>query len=157
MARHDAIQWTPELEENVLNSLESGLTIRKAAEENGISHQAILRKVVASPSFADQYARSIEIRTESDFERLVDLVFEEPRETNFGTIDGAWVNLKRLQTDTIKWALSKRNPKKYGERTQHDVTVNLSLSERLKNAEKRIADSPSLIIEADISNPSVDI
>lgn len=122
-----AIPWTEELEKSVLEGIESGLTLRQVAAQHSISAALILKKVAANKEFCEQYARVLELRTESDFERLADLVFEEPRETNFGTIDAGWVNLKRLQVDTIKWALSKRNPKKYGERIQQELSGQVSV------------------------------
>jgi hypothetical protein len=112
------IDWTPELERNVLEGIESGSTLREVARANNISCALILKKVAANKDFCDQYARVLELRTESDFEKLADLVFEEPERGKFG-IDSAWVNLKRLQVDTLKWALSKRNPKKYGDKITH--------------------------------------
>lgn len=122
MGRADAIEWTPELETNVLDSIESGDTLRQAAQKNGISHQAILRHVASSQSFADHYARVLEIRTDADFDGLIDRLAVTPETNNFGAIDGAWVQWQRVQIDTLKWALSKRNPKKYGERIQQEVT-----------------------------------
>lgn len=117
-----AIEWTPELEQSVLESIESGDTLRQAAQKNGISAALILKKVALSPSFCEQYTRVLELRTEADFAGLMDMVLEEPERGTFG-IDSAWVNWKRWQTDQIKWSLSKRNPKKYGEKIAQDVNV----------------------------------
>ena len=116
-----AIQWTDKLELSVLEDIEEGLTLRQVAEKNGISAALILKKVAANPAFCEHYTRVMELRTETDFERLIDIVLEQPERGKFG-IDAAWVNLKRLEVDTLKWALSKRNPKKYGEASRVALT-----------------------------------
>jgi len=120
-----AFDWTPEFEQAILNDIESGLTLKQVAEKNGISKALILKNVRASQRFCDLYARAMDIRTDSDFEHLADELSVEPERTRTG-IDAAWVNWKRLQIDTIKWALSKRNPKKYAENTNLNVNVNVS-------------------------------
>jgi hypothetical protein len=115
------INWTPELEESICESIESGLTLRQVAEKHGISKALILKNVALSEEFGDQYARAIDTRTDIDFEGLADQLSEEPERGKF-RIDPAWVNWKRLQIDTLKWALSKRIPKKYGDRVQNEHT-----------------------------------
>ena len=115
------INWTPELEESICNDIESGFTLRAVAQKNGVSKALILKNVRASTSFCDQYTRAIETRTDIDFEGLADQISEAPVVVE-GRVDSGWVNWKRLQIDTLKWALSKRNPKKYAERTQQEIT-----------------------------------
>lgn len=119
-------KWNEAVQSQVLSDLESGLTLRQAAENNKISASLIIWKAVRDEEFAKQYARAMEIRTECDFEQLSDLAFEEPERGKQG-IDPAWVQLKRLQVDTLKWALSKRNPKKYGEKIQQEHSGELGI------------------------------
>jgi len=125
-------KWNPEVQASVLEALESGLTLRQAAAQNDISASLIIWKSVRDEEFAKQYARALEVRTECDFEGLMDLAFEQPERTKMG-IDPSWVNLKRLQVDTIKWALSKRNPKKYADRPP-EVNVNAQFGVQLVHA-----------------------
>lgn len=115
------IDWTPELEDAICNDIESGLTLRDVASKNGVSKALILKNVRASTTFCDQYTRAIETRTDIDFEGLADQISEAPVVVE-GRVDSGWVNWKRLQIDTLKWALSKRVPKKYGERSQVALT-----------------------------------
>lgn len=145
-----AIAWTPELEQSVLESIESGKTIRQAAESNGISAALILKKVSLDAIFREQYTRVIELRTDSDFEQLMDQLLEEPRKTDFGTVDSGWVNWKRLQIDTIKWALSKRNPKKYGEKQSLEVSGTIDLAARMAEARERTERVIEAKIEPDV-------
>ena len=115
MGRADAINWTADLEESVLNAIESGSTLRQSATANGISAAAIIRHVSDSESFAKHYARAMDVRTDTDCDALADTIADEPGRTQFG-VDSGWVAWKRVQIDTAKWLLSKRNPKKYGDK-----------------------------------------
>ncbi len=126
-----AIQWES-IEQSILQDIESGLTLRQVAANHDISCALILKKATVNPSFREQYTRALDLRTEQDFEHLMDTVLEAPERTDKG-IDPAWVNLKRLQVDTIKWALSKRNPKKYADRPP-DVNVSATLGIQLVHA-----------------------
>jgi hypothetical protein len=116
-------KWNPSVRSQVLADLESGLTLRETAENNEISPSLILLKVSRDKEFAEQYARAMSIRTDHDFETLEDELKVTPPmvSTKFGEyVDAGWVAWKRLQVDTRKWALSKRNPKKYGEKIQNE-------------------------------------
>ncbi len=147
-----AIQWNESLEQSVLSAIESGLTLRQVASNHDISPALILKNVKASASFCEQYARAMEIRTEQDFEQLADAIEDGPESAR---LDGpAWVNWKRLQIDTIKWALSKRNPKKYADRPP-DVNVSATLGIQLVHAIPRPEkDTPAL--NASCNPPVID-
>lgn len=116
-----AIDWTPELTTSVIDGIEAGNTLRQVAQKNSISASAIIRQVQANEEFAKQYARAMDIRTDADFDGLIDQFDDVPQQTEHG-VDSGWVAWKRLQVDTIKWSLSKRCPKKYGDRVQNEHT-----------------------------------
>lgn len=118
MADHPEIHWTQDLESKVIEGILSGQTLREVAGKCGVSDSAIIRRTIDSSDFEKQYARAMQVRDDAKFARLDDLQTETPESTKFG-VDAAWVNWRRLQIDTLKWWLSKRQPKKYGERIQH--------------------------------------
>jgi len=123
-------KWNPTVQSQVLSDLETGLTLRETAENNTISASLILLKVSRDKEFAEQYARAMSIRTDRDFETLEDDLKVTPPmvSTKFGEyVDAGWVAWKRLQVDTRKWALSKRNPKKYGEKIQNEHSGELGI------------------------------
>lgn len=116
MADHPEILWTEDLENQVIEGILSERTLRAVSQKCGISCASIIKRTVVSPPFGEQYARAMQIRDDAKFAELDDLQSEVPQETMHG-VDAAWVNWRRLQIDTLKWWLSKRQPKKYGERT----------------------------------------
>jgi len=131
MAR--AFNWTNEVASHICEDIESGLTLRAVAEKNGISKALILKKVASSPEFRDQYAHAMDVRTEVDCDALADEISQEPETNKFG-VDSGWVAWQRLRVDTMKWLLSKRNPKKYGERIQQDISGELGIKTVLMSA-----------------------
>lgn len=119
------VKWNPKVQSRVLAELEAGATLREAAQNNGISDSLIIWNAAHDQEFSKRYARALSIRTERDFELLEDDLKVDPPmvSTKFGEyVDAGWVAWKRLQVDTRKWALSKRNPKKYGEKLQAELS-----------------------------------
>lgn len=118
MGRADAIKWSSKLESDVLEEIEAGSTLRVTAAKFNISASAIIRHVQQNEDFAKQYARAIDIRTDADCDSLADEIAQAAETTKFG-VDSGWVAWQRVRIDTLKWLLSKRNPKKYGEKQLH--------------------------------------
>lgn len=142
------IDWNSALQLSIIEGIESGATLREVAENNGISASFIIKKVREDQEFCKQYARVMETRTDQDFAGLDDDLKETPQTvcTKFGEmVDAGWVAWKRLQIDTKKWSLSKRNPKKYGERVTHDGEIGIKtvvIPQAAKDAAARPERSP---------------
>ena len=67
--------------------------------------------------FGKQYAQATEERAQFMFEKMLDIANEQPDRmpTKFGdAVDPGFVQDKRVKLDTMKWAMSKMMPKKYG-------------------------------------------
>lgn len=112
----------------VLQRLAEGLSLRKAAKEAGTSHPRFLEWCSEDTALADQYARARATGADAEFEDLNEDIAQEPERTPLGTIDAAWVAWKRVQIDTKKWSLSKKAPKKYGEKVDHNLTGDLTIN-----------------------------
>jgi hypothetical protein len=115
--------YTEDLGVSICDKVASGeWTLRQIAESEGISAAVILKWAANLSEFRERYARAVDIGADARFEALADDLSVEPPKDTFGRVDSGWVNWKRLQTDTKKWALSKQVPKKYGERAHHEHT-----------------------------------
>ena len=99
-----------------------GQSLRAACDSLGFSHCTFLDWCRDSEELANQYARAREDGCDAEFDRLQEAVEEQPERGPSGGVDAGWVAWKRLQVDTKKWALSKKAPKKYGDKTQHEVS-----------------------------------
>lgn len=137
------IKWTKEFTAQVIDGIEGGKTLRQVGESvtPQISAAAIIRHVIASEEFSKQYARALQIRGDVDFESLADVIEAEPERGKWG-IDPGWANWQRTRIDALKWMISKRNPKKYGERTaltgpDGEGPIQVELADRLSKALKR--------------------
>ncbi len=84
----------------------------------------MFRWLAANASFCDQYARAKQAGCDALFEELLEIADDGSndwmeRELASGAIvsvpDHEHINRSRLRVDARKWALSKLNPKKYGE------------------------------------------
>jgi hypothetical protein len=73
-------------------------------------------------ALTEQYARALELRQNMLFEELFDIAdesdndWEEDERTGKKRVNNEAVQRSKLKVDVRKWALSKMNPKKYGDR-----------------------------------------
>lgn len=111
------------LAEKVCDLVATGESLRRSADIVGVKVSTFLDWVRENPDLTEQYTRAREKGLEVEFEALRDLAAEPPPITPAGTTDSGWVQWKRLQIDTAKWTLSKKNPRKYGDKieTTHQV------------------------------------
>lgn len=108
--------YTQDLADAICNAIATGTSLRGAASAAGMHHSTVMCWARDRPDFANQYARAREIGNEVDFEGLQDLADEPPEKTASGAVDPGWVAWQRNRIDVRKWALSKKQPKKYGDK-----------------------------------------
>jgi len=97
---------------------------------------------------SDKYARAMELRAEIIFDEVLDIADDQEsdiyidkdgvEQTNHNVI-----NRSRLRVDARKWAASKLNPKKYGDKQEIDHTtkgesINTALSVTQEQIDKFI-------------------
>ena len=124
----------------VLRSIESGASMRTAAEQAQLSSHAAIRRLVANdPHFAAQYTRARELGLDALADQVIEIADDQ-------TLDA---NARRVMMDARRWYLSKLAPKRYGERTEHLLTVTHSV-EQLPTAElERLVAQHTLQLEED--------
>lgn len=112
----------------VCDRLADGESLRKACREEGVKCPTFLLWVEENEDIAEQYARARATGAEVEFERLREIVEEEPPTDMQGKTDSGWVAWKRMQVDTFKWQLSKKRPERYGDRIEQHHTGSVGLS-----------------------------
>lgn len=110
--------YSEELAKAICDKVAEGKSLRKACRELDAVAPTFLLWCSERPLLAEQYARARGTGADIGFEELADLQEEEPVKDATGKIDSGWVAWKRLQIDTKKWELSKKAPKKYGEKLE---------------------------------------
>ena len=100
--------------QEVLSLLEEGETLRQICSREGMPTWEGLRKFLrADPERVAQYAHAREVGAEA----LEDELLHAARVAN---ADDA--NARRLQVDALKWVMSKRAPKVYGDKVTQEHT-----------------------------------
>ncbi|MEN9417102.1 MAG: Flavobacterium phage 11b [Pseudomonadota bacterium] len=137
---------SPEIEQLVLTAIADGLSVRKACEAAGVAPSSWVDWCDADEKLGEQYAHARRRGADAEFERLQELADEPPPPTADGKLDSAWVQWKRLQIDTRKWALSKRRPEKYGDRidvqqTTSPLLIQINLGDDDRGAMRTVAAS----------------
>lgn len=95
----------------VLVAMESGMSLRQAAEYANVAAGTFLGWCDADPELAEQYARARERLLDAKAEEL-----EEIGERAAAAETAVEVAGLRLLSDNRKWLLSKLMPKKYGDK-----------------------------------------
>lgn len=133
--------YTPKEKEEAFKSVCSRIVAGEAlskilAEPNTPSTQTFYKWLNESEEMAKDYARATDIRADVLFERMMDIAATpDPGETvttktvttkvgdkgrEVKKMKADRLGHRRLQVDTIKWAISKLKPKKYGDKL--DIT-----------------------------------
>lgn len=120
--------YTSELAELVLNELAEGKSLRAiCADHDCLPSPKVIREWVSKDvdGFRDKYAQAKEEMLESWAEDIVHIADESNHDTVVSETgehpDNEWINRSRLRVDTRKWLLSKLLPKRYGEKSVHEI------------------------------------
>jgi hypothetical protein len=105
---------TAEQRSIVLQALESGASLRTAAAQADIGSEATIRRLVANdPHFAAQYTRARDQGLDALADQVIAIADDQ-------TLDA---NSRRVMMDARRWYLSKLAPKRYGDRSEHLISV----------------------------------
>lgn len=85
------------------------------------------------PDFADRYARACEVRADTIFDDILEIADDNQHDIVLnpdGTerLNTDHVQRAKLRIDARKWALAKMQPKKYGDKVDHNLTGNLTVN-----------------------------
>ena len=119
---------------DIIAFIEDGLSLRKAAIKVGISTRSFYNWIEKDVELQQQYARATISRADSIFEEILDIADDssgDKKYTENGEVmDSEYVQRSRLRVDARKWAVSKMNPKKYGDKYEVDATITNKLPTR---------------------------
>ena len=104
--------FTPELAATITTRLMAGESLRSICRDPSMPARSSVHLWIATnESFSDQYAKACDVRADHLFDEMFDIADDLTGDTN----------RDRLRVDTRKWALSKMNPKRYGEKITNEV------------------------------------
>lgn len=102
-----------------------GNSLRSWAEKEGWSPAAIVKWVQQDPERTKLYREARKMQADSHIDGLIELADEAVPVNDFGSLDSAAVNNKRLRIDTRKWIAAKYHPALYGEKVDITASANL--------------------------------
>lgn len=119
-----------EIFNKIVDRISAGEPLRKILNEKGMpSRQTFYIWLDASEHKSKHYARACEERADMIFDEMFSIADKTDNDTieledGKVIVNHDVINRDRLRIDTRKWALSKMNPKKYGDKSGIDVTTN---------------------------------
>ncbi len=106
-------EYDPAIAKDICANLANNMSLRRICmAEDKPCIKTVYNWLDEKPEFLQQYRKAREIQHDIQAEMVHDLPFECEREG----LEAAYTKLKM---DGLKWASSKGNPKKYGDRTIH--------------------------------------
>lgn len=145
-----ASDYTPEIAQAICMRIAEGESLRMICRDDSMPDKStVLRWIGRHAEFRDQYAQAKELGVEAIAEELFEIADDGTNDWMEMTdsegnaygykVNGEHIQRSKLRIDTRKWYLSKILPKKYGDRIQQDLTVDMKegLAERLAKARER--------------------
>ena len=117
-------KFTQELADAICADLAEGKSLRKAAENAGVTHSSVLEWEASNKVFANQYARARSAGYALLADELIQIADDGQNDTYTDDAGNERTNQdviarSRLRVDTRKWMLSKMLPKVYGDKLTH--------------------------------------
>jgi hypothetical protein len=123
---------TQALKTEICERIAEGETLREICRSEHIPSRSVIHKeLLDDQSFADQYARARELQLDMMEDELLEIADDASNDwmerhdkegNSIGcVINGEHIQRSRARIDTRKWIMSKRAPKKYGERVTQEI------------------------------------
>jgi hypothetical protein len=115
--------------DSLCEQVAEGKTLRQISTQMKLS-VGMLLKMVAEPPYSEQYTRARESAAD---------LFEADIITAAMAVTPETAAADRVQIEALKWVAGRRAPKKYGDRIQQDVTVDVKdgLADKMAAARER--------------------
>ena len=131
--------YDPAIGDAICEQIITGKSLKDVCDGDGMPHRATVHRwLEADPDFRDRYARACELRADHIFDEIFDIAdngtndWMERKNSEGGVVgwqeNGEALRRSHLRVEARKWALSKMQPKKYGERIMAEHTGNVSVT-----------------------------
>ena len=130
--------YTKQQKETIFNSIceriEEGESLRSVLRDDNMpSSQTFYIWLENEEHKSKRYAHATQQRADIIFDEMFDIADDGSNDYMTKKINGEDVEVlnsehiqrSKLRIDTRKWALAKMNPKKYGDKMQNDVNLNI--------------------------------
>ena len=112
----------------VIDYISNGMSLNKALERKDVFSKTVWLQLIKEEDKKTRYARACELRADAIFEEIIEIADNsgnDKKDIGDGVIviDHEAIQRDRLRVDARKWAVSKMNPKKYGDKMDIDHTI----------------------------------
>ena len=120
---------------DVIDALEDGKTVTKAAREVGIAPGTLYRCLQHNPELQEEFEAAKKVGAEY----MADALLEFDNDALYGQSDP---KKAKIMSDNIKWRLARLHSDIYGDRVEHNhtVAVDVQITQRLNSARERVID-----------------
>ncbi len=129
-----SMEYTDDVAAEICSRMMQGKAMKEICRCDDMPpHWQIYEWLAKNPDFANRYARAAEVRADLIFDDILDIA-DDNRNDMIVDADGNerlnsdHVQRARLRIDARKWALSKMQPKKYGEKLDLNHAGNLTIN-----------------------------
>lgn len=137
------VEWTDKLKEAAITEIierisegESVRSIFRDEKESLPSRTEFYNWLSENTLFVDQYTRACDVRSDLIFDEMFEIADDGSNDfmkkqiaedIEIEVLNTEHIQRSRLRIETRKWALSKMNPKKYGDRiaTEHSGEISI--------------------------------
>lgn len=155
MVRGRQTEYTDEKADAICALIAEGKSVKSIGQMEDQPSEAVIYKWLARfPEFVEKYARAREQQADVYAQEIVDIAddgsndwMERNGEENEGwLLNGEHVQRSKLRIDARKWAASKLQPKKYGDKQSIDLNTNETRDPDAIKAEfaSLLAENPAL-------------
>jgi hypothetical protein len=144
------LHWDLETVEEILVQLalntdgEGSKTLKQIVEDHGCAYEAFMRLVLKDPVIGEMYEEARTMQMEGMADQIIaisDSSGQDEIETESGhtKVNHEVIQRDRLRVDTRKWIMSKLHHKRFGDRIQQDIDMNVTVDHagQLEDARRR--------------------
>lgn len=138
--------YSDELADRICELISGGKSVKSICEMQGMpSMQSVWKWIREQPKFAENYARATAERADAVFEEMFSIADDGSNDTYVDEegkekTDHDVIARSKLRIDTRKWALSRMNPRKYGDKVEqvHSGAVEVTqITRRVVDAQNK--------------------
>lgn len=113
--------------DHILEDLENGLNLSHSLKRNNTTSNIFFRALEKDQSLQDRYNSAVTAQTHALADQLLEIpdTYEDTQRA-------------KLKSDNIKWLISRRNRKAYGDKFEVDVNHSVDIRAALNSAEDRL-------------------
>lgn len=120
--------------DEICRRIAEGESLRGMCEGSDMPHVSTVFRWLADPKnteFRDQYAHARDVQAETIFDQCLQIADDatndyvekvRPDGSKYDAFDAEHVQRSKLRIETRKWMAGKLAPKKYGEKSTHELT-----------------------------------